>query len=430
MSGLKRIVIKRKRSSDSSRGAAPPKVVYTRPTVPSVRKRKSRGPSIVVGVVCALVALGAIWLLLNTYTQQQREVRIEELAIQALKIETEALYGRLPEVAAMMDGILDQADQRVEGVGAIMVFVTNTAAGSSVDAADAAPPHQAELMGIAREVAASRDSIYALQAQMLDRQPTLDRRRGEVMKAYRRVVAAAALAEIEKDIQTIDELLVEARDVVRQMDIKTAEAESIKEEEIRLREARAEAERRQHEAEALQRRIEDEIRQAAELVKLSKVSIRRFAFREALEPMENALAAFTTAPGRRALELPVERVQRLQSLKTHLIDGLNKSPFRWGWGTTAADSQDITGADEAGVKITTGHVEWKDVPIARLMKIIDHVGKTGRRLSSERASDNIDTAILLDEFGMKDQACERVREAIAINRHLAEDARRLLPDCK
>lgn len=156
----------------------------------------------------------------------------------------------------------------------------------------------------------------------------------------------------------------------------------------------------------------------------------RLAFSEALAPMETALAGFKTGSGKDLLVLPVDRLQRLQALKSNLIDCLNATPYQWGWGMTAADSQDVTGADESGVKITRGEVAWKDVPHPQLMKLIDYLGKTARRRSSERAADMIATAILLNERGMHEQACERVREAIAINRLLADDARRLLPDCK
>ncbi len=430
MTEPKHIVIKRK-ASPGSAGAGHPKVLHTHPTVPPVlRKRKSRGSAIAIGVVMALVVLVGGWLLLNVYKQQQREVRMEAFALQEVKRKSESLHGRLPGQVTRMDAFLDLADKLVAGVETITDFVTNTVADASADTADAASPHHAALMEIRREIAASRAAVGGLQEQMMDWQPTLDAKRDAVLKAHNSRIAAAAVVEIQKHLQTIDDLLGEARVIVTQMEAKAAEADGLKGKEIRLREDHAEAQRRQREAEDLLRRTESEVRQAAVLVNQSKPSIRRYAFGEALASLETALAGFTTAPGREALALQVERLQRLRSLKTHLIDWLNKSPYRWGWGTSAADSQDITGADETGVKITRGLVEWKDVPIPQLMKIIDHIGKTGRRLSSERAEDHIALAILLEEFGMKDQACERVREAIAINRILADDARRLLPDCK
>ncbi len=430
MTESRHIVIKHK-ATPGSAGSGQPKIVHTRPTVPPVlRKRKSKGSAMAVGVVCALVALGAGGLLLNVYKQQQREVRLEAMAVQELRAKVESLYGSLPGNIARMDGYLDQAEKRVEGVDALAGFVTNAVASGSSGTAAAAPAHHAALTGIVREVAADRDTVATLREQFMERQPTLDAKRGDVLKTQTRAVAAAAVADIEVQLQANDVLLGEARDVLQRMEAKEAEAGRLKEEEIRMRAARAEAERLQREAEDLQRRTESEVAKAAELVKLSKKQILRYAFGEALEPMVAALAAFTTEPGRAALVLPVERLQRLQAFKTHLVNGLNKSPYRWGWGLTAADSQDITGADETGVKVTRGAVEWKHVPIAQLMKIIAHLGKTERRLSSERAEDCIATAILLEELGMKDAACERVREAIAINPIIGADARRLLPGCK
>lgn len=430
MTESKHIVIKHK-ATPGSAGSGQPKIVHTRPNVPPVlRKRKSKGSAIAVGIVCALVALGAGGLLLNVYKQQQREVRLEAMAVQEMRAKVESLYASLPASIAKMDDCLDQAEKRVEGVDALVGFVTNAVDGTSSGTADAAPAHHAALAGIVREVAADRDTVATLREQFMERQPTLDAKRDDVLKTQTRAVAAAAVAEIEVQLKANDVLLGEARDVLQRMEAKEAEAGRLKEEEIRMREARAEAERLRLEAEDLQRRTESEVAKAAELLKLSKDPTIRYAFSEALEPMAAALAAATTEPGRAALVLPVERLQRLQAFKTHLINGLNKSPYRWGWGMTAADSQDITGADEAGVKVTRGAVAWRDVPLSQLMKIIDHLGKTERRLSSERAEDCIATAILLEEMDMKEAACERVREAIAINQIIGADARRLLPGCK
>jgi hypothetical protein len=431
MSEPKHIVIKHKTSRGAA-GAAHPKTVHTRPTVPPVlRKKKSKAPAIAIGVIMALVVLAGGWLLLNAYKTQQREALIEAMALLELKKQAATLHGRLPGTFEKMDGFLDQAGKVADGVAMITGFVTNRADDAAAGAATAAvPPHHAALAAIGRDLADSREALVGLRIQMMDWQAMLETKHDAVLKAYSRAIAAPAVVEIEKHLQAIEDLLGEARARIRQMEAKASEAEGIKAEEIRLRAAHAEAQRRQREAEALQRLTESEVRQAAALVSQSKASIPAFAFAEALVPLENAQAGFTTAPGREALAVPVERLKRLQSLKTQLINGLNKSPYRWGWGTTAADSQDITGANETGLKITKGIVPWKDVPIPQLMKIIDHLGKTERRLSSERGEDTIALAILLDELGMKTQASERVRDAITINRYMADAARRLLPDCR
>ena len=213
MAESKHIVIKHKAAQ---RGAERPKIVHTRPATPPVlRKQKSKGSAIAVGVVGTLVVLGAGWLLLNVYKQQQREVRLEELALQELRMKAESMYGRLQEDVTRIDGYLDQADQLVAGVETIVGFVTNTAASDSVDAADSAPPHDAALIEIARNVAAGRETIYAIHGQMMDRQPTLDTKLAVALKAQRRVVASAAVTEIEKHLKAIDELLVEAQEAVR-----------------------------------------------------------------------------------------------------------------------------------------------------------------------------------------------------------------------
>jgi len=430
MAEPKHIVIKHK-SAAGRTAAGAPKVIHARPAVPPVmRKRKPRGKAIAVGVILVLLAIGAVLGLLHVYEQQQREVRLDALALQEVKTSTESLYDGASADIDKMQALLAQADERVARVTAITGFVTNAVGTGSADAAVAPPPHHAALVGIAREVAASRNAVDSLLIQVQECRPTLDAKRAAVQRAQRRVVAAAALAEIETQLAFIENALGEARTIVESMDPQLVEAESLRQEEIRLRQARAEAERRQREAEALQRLTESEFRKATDLLARSKEPISRLAFSEALAPMETALAGFKTASGKALLALPVERLQRLQALKSNLIDCLNATPYRWGWGMTAADSQDVTGADESGVKITRGEVAWKDVPLPQLLKLIDYLGKTARRRSSERATDMIATAILLDERGMREQACERVREAIAINRLLADDARRLLPDCK
>jgi len=426
MTESKHIVIKHTAASSGLHGAAHPKVVHTRPAVPPVlRKQKSRGPAIAIGVVCGVVALGVGAVMLNVYKQHQREARQETLALLAQQAKAESLCGRLPSDVAKMEGFLDQADRLVAVVDEVVRFV----AGSADDQGAAGAGH-AELMQMAKGVAANRETMDVLLVRLLDWLPILDVKRAEALKAQRHVVAAAAVVAIESHLRSVDDLISEAGGVLQQMEAQAAGAGRLREAEIRSRAARAEAESRQREAQDLQRRTEKELRQSADLYALAKVSIRRYAFDEALAAMENALAGFTTAPGREALALPVERVRRLQALKTHLITCLNNSPYRWGWGMTAAENQDILGADETGVKIARGVVAWEAVPVPQLIKIIEYLGKTGRRRSSELAEDGIATAILLDELGLKAQACERVRAAIGINRLLSDDARRLLPDCQ
>ena len=224
MAESKHIVIKHK-SAAGRTAAGAPKVIHARPAVPPVmRKRKPRGKAIAVGVILVLLAIGAVLGLLHVYEQQQREVRLDALALQEVKTSTESLYDGASADIDKMQALLAQADERVARVTAITGFVTNAVGAGSADSAVASPPHHVALLGIAREVAANRNAVDSLQIQVQECRPTLDSKRDEVRKAMRRVVAAAALAEIETQLAFIENALVEARTIVETMDTQLVDA--------------------------------------------------------------------------------------------------------------------------------------------------------------------------------------------------------------
>lgn len=319
----------------------------------------------------------------------------------------------------------------LEGLRADRDVGRRTAPGAEASPADRGDSsrHQG-LLDLAGKVAADVGRLDLQRSQLMELQPGADERYSEAMHAKVLPVVAAAVIALDTQVQTASNLVEEAIGILKEIETFALDARKMQEEEVRIREARAEASRLQREADELRERTAKEVQRAESMGTFVKDPISRFAFAEALAAVEQVLPELTTDAGREALSFPLERVRRLQRLKTRLIDRLNNKPFRWGWGTTASSSQDILGADENGIRIPTGAVAWADISTAQMQKIIKYLANDETLRASDKADDSFAAALLFDEQGKKYEAGKELENALLMNNLLRNEARRLLPDYK
>jgi hypothetical protein len=95
----------------------------------------------------------------------------------------------------------------------------------------------------------------------------------------------------------------------------------------------------------------------------------------------------------------VERARRLQDLKAFLIESINAHPFRWGWSKGRNASEDITGADDEGIKIRTGSVPWTRINSTQFMKILEHYLEGAGLRPQVNARRYLAMALLMEERG-------------------------------
>ena len=104
----------------------------------------------------------------------------------------------------------------------------------------------------------------------------------------------------------------------------------------------------------------------------SLILLKQHSYKEAIDGLKGQLAGYKTEEGKAVVEILVERCTKLKELKDFIIERLNASPYRWGWGLNAATAMDVIGADNKGVKLKGKTVDWSQVSGAQMLKFVDH----------------------------------------------------------
>ncbi|MCX7591738.1 MAG: serine/threonine protein kinase [Kiritimatiellae bacterium] len=238
----------------------------------------------------------------------------------------------------------------------------------------------------------------------------------------------AELRRIERDVTTSVKASikgVERAEALR----KVAEKERLEkqraaEEAAKLRE---EEERQRQEAERLRVLASTERQQATaahvEIVDL----VRKNQFEEAHKRLKEQLTGYQTPEGRAALQVYIERLERLQRMKAFLVKRLSAEPLKWGWGQ-GASATDVLGADETGVRIKQGTVPWSEVPPVQMLKFL-RIYLSDRSLrATELGELNLAAAIYCEENGASDLSRQFAEKAVDLFPSLADAVKRLLPE--
>lgn len=136
------------------------------------------------------------------------------------------------------------------------------------------------------------------------------------------------------------------------------------------RRAREEAERKRQAEEAHRTLVASEIQRGAETHRAVLPAIKKFRFKEALDTAKGFQEQMKTPEGRAAVQPGIDLCTRLVAFKQFLIEQMSGESYRWGWGE-GASARDIIGANEDGVRHSTGATAWTDISMKQLLKIID-----------------------------------------------------------
>jgi hypothetical protein len=169
------------------------------------------------------------------------------------------------------------------------------------------------------------------------------------------------------------------------------------------RKIRAEAERKRLEEEARRALIAAETKRGEEAHRAVLPAIKKFQFKEALETVKGIQDLMKTEDGRKATQPAVDLCARLIAFKAFLIERLNSDPFKWGWGEGAA-ARDIVGANEEGIRHSTGSAGWPDIGTKQLVKVFERYINDGKLGAKVQGENSLGAALLLRDLGAADVA--------------------------
>jgi hypothetical protein len=228
--------------------------------------------------------------------------------------------------------------------------------------------------------------------------------------------ARDARGRAEKALTRVGE--IRAAFVEKQEELARIEAEEARQ--------RAEEEARQRAEAEKQREIEREIARAESAHGELQPFIRKNDFQSALNAAKRGLHEYRTDEGKAAIQVVVDRMTYLVGLKQHVIERLNKEPFRWGWGR-GPTATDVTGASLLGVRVLGKTIPWEEVGPAQMLTFIRKY-TVGRDLTLRTlAEQNMAAAIYCFENGGTDAARLFAKKSIEYRPRMKEEAARLLP---
>jgi hypothetical protein len=232
----------------------------------------------------------------------------------------------------------------------------------------------------------------------------------------------------------------ETRQLAKDSESGVRRVEEIMTKAVKDREAaaasRADQERRQREeeeqrkqAEALAPATKEEIGQAEGLHVEHIGKVKPHAFDEALKALEAKQADFKTDGGKAAFKVVVERFQRMEALRTFLIEQLNAHPFSWGW-IQSRSQEDVLGADAQGIKLKSSVVPWNQVTTQQMLHFIRKYVPNRDLPVRVQADMNLAAAIYCFELGGTDAAIKFADRAIELRPNVEEDVKRMLPNLR
>lgn len=282
-----------------------------------------------------------------------------------------------------------------------------------------------------RKIAAAEEKAKALAA-------TAQTARDAAAKAARSQAArkeAERLGEIRKTVLdmavNVRERLAEAHDALERLETiqkKVArEREAQRKAEEEAARLKAEQERQRREQERRQAKIDSEVELAQAARKDVQPLIKRQKYGDALRSLKSQAPKFETEEGKAALQVGIDRCERLQGLTAFLAEQLTAKPLKWGW-IQERSTLDVEGADKFGVKLRGRRVPWTEVTPRQMLHFI-------KRYVSPRDRD-VDLAVLAQQYlaaaiychvhGGNDLARAYAEKAVSLTPSLAREVDRLL----
>lgn len=238
--------------------------------------------------------------------------------------------------------------------------------------------------------------LRQLQADLAAIQETAQKARdigGQARMLYEGAMNARTSSNAHEKVVAMTPLVDESaklRDVaIKQFDIMKKRYADMGKEKARVeqeRQVRAEIERKRIEEETRKALVASEVQRGGETHRAVLPAIKKFRFSEALETAKGFQEQMKTAEGRAAVQPGIDLCSRLVAFKRFLIEQMSAEPYRWGWGE-GSSARDILGANDDGIRHSTGSAAWPEVSLKQLIKVIEHyVGneKLGAKVRGEQ----------------------------------------------
>ncbi len=248
----------------------------------------------------------------------------------------------------------------------------------------------------------------------------------EILHDTRVDVAVRKIAHIQEQAAASLDILKKARRSLEQVKVTMAsitQLQKIFDDEERHRLAQEEKRRKEKE---LQDRKKAEIERVVLLGREADDLITNLAPEKAMTLLVEAKPGFTTEEARKVLALYIEQCERVGAMKTILIETFNAEPVRWGW-RHGGGQRDITGANEALLKVTGGTVPWIKVPDSQFSYMaLQYVLGRWKMPASKRSAVGLGTAILLAKRGNATEAAIIAEKLVYKVPSLASQVERLV----
>lgn len=240
-----------------------------------------------------------------------------------------------------------------------------------------------ELQAAGEELRKEVDALLALLAEVDGEWFEIERRIGKAEDAMFAYEARALNKKAYADIATLAGALERSENHLNAAS-KTVDHMRLlkKQHEDRLAAAREDAEQRRKEAEH-SAQVTRELAVVASVDERLKDPVAIYKFADALKKAEAMLANIETDEAKAPMKVRVERYKRAAELKAFVISQITKHPFRWGWTQGLPVGKDIIAIDESTLKLVDSSVNWPDVKIPQLQKMVEYAiaGVDGVRMS-------------------------------------------------
>lgn len=248
----------------------------------------------------------------------------------------------------------------------------------------------------------------------------------EIMHDTRVDMAVRKIAEAERKAAEATEILKKTQRSFENVKVGMASITRLRkvfEEEERRRLAHEEKLRQEME---LQERKEAEIERVVLLGREADDLIANLDPDKAKTLLVQAKAELATEEAREVMALYIEQCQQVSEMKAILIERFNAKPVRWGW-RHAGGQRDITGANDALLKVAGGTVPWVKIPDSQFSYMaLQFVHGRWKMAASKRSTVGLGTAILLAKRGNAAEATIIVEKLVYKVPSLAKKVERLV----
>ncbi len=277
---------------------------------------------------------------------------------------------------------------------------------------------EATKVDIAEKRLKSVGQVHELKARLLQ---AVEERLKNVTKLHE--LTAKAETEIKGERAEIERTAAEIEKLRKKID---AGWKRIQEERAAAEAAKEEAERRKQEEAERAARARKEVGMAKTAHEAQAVSRDTYRYSKAVDDLTTQLRDFRTEEGKQAMQILIDRFQRLADLKKAIIRKLAAQPYKWGWISSRSPT-DVLGADDNGVRLKGQAVPWDKVNARQMLHFVKYLLGDREVPLPQRGELHLSAAVFCREHGGEELAKQYADKAASMTPRLEVEIERLLP---